>query len=55
MCLNRNQKEFQPRYVTDLCQSLDSYVIEKLSRVWRREREHKKILLILSNNWNDGP
>ena len=53
-CPNRNQKEFLPRYPTHSCQSLDLFIIQKLSRVWRREREQKKISLILSKNYNDG-
>ena len=47
--------EFLPRKATHLCQPLDSFIIQKLKTIWRREWEQKKRSLILSNNWSDGP
>ena len=47
--------EFLPRNATHLCQPLDSFIIQKLKCVWRREWEQKRNSLILSNNWSDGP
>ena len=55
LLLINTETECLPRDATYLCQPLDSFIIQKLKCVWRRELEQKRNSLILNNNWSDGP
>ncbi len=44
-----------PKYSTNLCQPLHSFVIQKIKKVWRAAWEKEKLRLIQDEHWSLGP